>query len=65
MSRNRSPYRFLDRDYDRYRYYDRYDYYGSQYGRINQNILNYGYMNNVNQIANLYQYMADLYRRKY
>jgi hypothetical protein len=63
MYSRRYPRRRYDRDYDRY-YYDREYYYNSQIGRINQNLINYGYMRDVNQIANQYQYMYDLYRRR-
>lgn len=65
MYYSRYPYDRYRYDYNRYRYdYDRYRdfYYNTQYGRIDQNLINYGYMSNVNQIANLYQYMSDLYR---
>lgn len=70
MYYNRYP-RYYDHDYyyyDRYRdhYYDRYSdyYYDSQYSIIDQDIINYGYMYDVNQIAYQYQYMNG-YRTRY
>lgn len=52
--------------YDRYRYYDYYhpysnQYYNSQYSNIDQQMINYGYMSNVNQ----YAYQNQIYDSRY
>lgn len=58
----RRSYDSRDRYYDRdYRYYDRdWNYYqyliDSQYSSVDQYIYNSGYMSDVNQISNVYQW---------